>query len=111
MFFDVLSPFLKPVLPNSDPKASESELVPEHVRETVVTIDLLNPVRPDLLNLMNRCCVGGMGEMCWRNEGSLEPSYMVVLVEWGSKKPPYMVVLEEWRAQGSLLLDELSLGN
>ncbi|KAL4309686.1 hypothetical protein GQ457_01G010900 [Hibiscus cannabinus] len=29
MFFDVLSPIPKPILPNSDPKTSESDLEPE----------------------------------------------------------------------------------
>ncbi|KAL4332016.1 hypothetical protein GQ457_07G009700 [Hibiscus cannabinus] len=37
------TPPVRSVSPNSNP-----------VRETVVTIDLLSPVRPDLLNLMNR---------------------------------------------------------
>ncbi|KAL4348644.1 hypothetical protein GQ457_17G007200 [Hibiscus cannabinus] len=42
-FLDAPDPMAGSVLPNSN-----------LVRETVVTIDLLSPVRPDLLNLMNR---------------------------------------------------------
>ncbi|KAL4383298.1 hypothetical protein GQ457_15G019060 [Hibiscus cannabinus] len=42
MFFDVLSPFSKPVLPNSDPKASEYDFKPE---PTYSIVRLALPVR------------------------------------------------------------------
>ncbi|KAL4383588.1 hypothetical protein GQ457_15G021990 [Hibiscus cannabinus] len=59
-------------------------------------IESINPHSDVVLEEWGRCVGGTRAHeshptwLCWRNEAS--------------KKPPYMVVLEEWRAQGSLLL-------
>ncbi|KAL4355415.1 hypothetical protein GQ457_06G009610 [Hibiscus cannabinus] len=66
-------------------------------------IQSINPHSDVVLEEWGRCVGGTKAHeslptwLCWWNGGS--------------KKPPYMVVLEEWRAQGSLILGELSLGS
>ncbi|KAL4272560.1 hypothetical protein GQ457_13G016080 [Hibiscus cannabinus] len=48
MFFDVLSPILKPVLSNSDLKASESDLEPEFAYFNILFKDICLDLSSDL---------------------------------------------------------------